>query len=512
MEAPRAKIFRALKCGGAIAVCIATILAAAYSHKIAGFGLPPPWEDESVFLWPALSFANNSTLYSENLNPERPVFFMLMGYSVILGSLFKILPFTLEIGRWISLVWLLGSTGLLAWMVRRFPLRGFVWLIIIWFALSRPFVVASNFVRPEAFCTLLVCLAMAIGNKRPWIALAVLGVTPLVHPNGVWFTLLGVGAIAIIQPNALGRMRRMDMLVLGCAGLSWMLMGMFALKHWDGFINDFGFSLHAYPEPLAQKATRLLLRPNVTPFFLICIGSTLFWRKRKPEIAWMGALGAALLFVPTIRIQMWYAIYTAVGQEIALFMLIVTIAEWDGHTSALRRGLAILAACAGLVFIYRDGALEGPRGYPHDMTWGWGMRTEDPTVPYWTKSDRAFLANELTPNLRADTATRVAFLPYSDTMFFPEPDIDGFTAYQPVFTTVKPDIVIYRESRYIPGWVRSYYTNILFGTVRDTPGTLIHQRNQTERWTLYVLGNSAVSSNISNTSSNTTMGSELPNP
>lgn len=483
---PHPGILRTIKWIAAIAGGIALIFAAAHAHQTAGFGLPPPWEDESVFLWPALSFAQSSTLFSAHINPDRPVFFMLMGYSAVLGTLFKTLTFSLEAGRWLSFTWMLGVAGLLAWMVRRIPLHTLAWGLIAWFALSQPFVVAGNFVRPEAFCALLVCLAMALGPRRPWIALAVLGITPLMHPNGVWFVLAGLFAMGLIQPGTMRHFRHMDVLALGCMGLAWMLMGWFVVNHWDGFIHDFGFSLHAYPEPLTNKASRLLLNPSVTPFFIICTGALFYWRKRRPEYSWMAVLAATLLWVPTVRVQMWYAIYSAIGQVIALCLAIAIIAEWKIKPLALLRALAIITAGVGIFLLYREGALEGPHGWPRDMTWGWGMKTENPAVPYWAETDQTALLHALAPHLNPGSAARVMFLPKSDTLFFPDPATAGFISYQGIFTSVLPDIVVYRESRYLPEWVRSYYTNILFNAVGDRPGIILFQRDQSERWTLYI--------------------------
>ncbi len=475
-------------------------------------GLPPPWEDEGFFLWPALSIAEANTLFTEHLNPEHPILFMLMGYSVVLGLLFKILPFSLEMGRWLSFAWMLTAGGLLAWMVRRLPLRSLAWGILAWAALSRPFVVAGNFVRPEAFCVLLVCVAMAIGPKRPWLALACLGFAPLMHPGGLFFVLAGIGAIVVIRPPNLWVFNRMAALAIGCLGVAWILMIIHVWRYLDFFIQDISYNLSAYPEPLANKVVRLLLDLNITPFFAICAGSLLYWRTRQPERAWMAALAAALFLPSASRTQMWYTIYTAVGQVVALCLLIAAIAEWKGEASSLRRALAIAAACVGLFLIYRDGALEGPRGYPRDMTWGWGMKTEDAAVPYLAETDSMTIIHALTPYLNPRQTIRVTFMPKSDALFFPNPATAGFVGYQPMTTSVPPDMVIYRESRYIPEWVRTYYTNILFKTASNRFGNMIYQRDQTERWTLYVLEKTEVPSKANEIPSNFPMGSEPSRP
>src|SRR4051812_31228006 len=67
-----------------------------FLHLKASFSFPIPWADEAAFYFPALCFMESNSLLSPHLNEARPLFWMPPAYSVFLGSLFKIIPPSLE--------------------------------------------------------------------------------------------------------------------------------------------------------------------------------------------------------------------------------------------------------------------------------------------------------------------------------------------------------------------------------------------------------------------------------
>ncbi|OQC55909.1 MAG: hypothetical protein BWX54_01661 [Verrucomicrobia bacterium ADurb.Bin018] len=461
---------------------IATVLiVACFAHYTAGFGLPIPWWDEGQFLWPAQSIALNNTLLTEHLNPDRPIFLMLMGYSIVMGIIFKILPFSLEVGRGLSLVWIILSALLLGFIARKWSIRWLIWILISLFTISRPFVVASNIVRPEAFCWLMVVIAMAVANVRPWLSLSVLFLMPLVHPNGVLFAAAGSVAAGLTWPHMKRLFHRSDCIWFFVVCVAWSIMALHAFFHLNFFITDISFSLFAYPEPIFNKIQRILLNPEQSPYFIVAVGLAWFWKTRSPNRCWMAVLSATLLAVPAIRIQMWYTVFSAAGSLVSLALLLLWVSEQTTISTKIRgMTIAFLFLLAGW-HLHRAGIMEGPRGYPHDMTWGWGMVTEKQDVPYITDQDRLAVAEKLLPLMSSNTPKRVKFSPEGDAFFFIEYAQNGLVGYQPVGGAPPADIVVFHDTRYIPNWAKNSTSNLFGGSFTSQQ---IHSRDTTETWTL----------------------------
>ena len=94
-----------------------------FSHHQLGFKYPMPWPDEGSFLWQAISFQENNTLFATELNPDRPVFWMPPGYMVWSGFLFKITGFSFVFARFLSSAYVFGALMCLGGIVSRFPGR-----------------------------------------------------------------------------------------------------------------------------------------------------------------------------------------------------------------------------------------------------------------------------------------------------------------------------------------------------------------------------------------------------
>ncbi|HOU60009.1 MAG TPA: hypothetical protein PLS59_11245 [Kiritimatiellia bacterium] len=461
---------------------IMTVLGVAYyAHSVAGFGLPIPWWDEGQFLWPAQSIARSNTLFTEHLNPNRPIFLMLMGYSIVLGFIFKILPLSLEVGRALSFAWIATSALLFGYIARKWSIRWLIWILISLFTISRPFVVASNIIRPEAFCWLMVVVAMAAANVRPWLSLAVLFLMPLVHPNGVLFAAAGSGAALLTWPHMKRLFHKSDWTWFALVCFVWAIMAIHAAFCWNDFLKDISSSLFAYPEPILNKFQRLLLNPEQSPYFFVAVGLAWFWKTRAPNRCWIAVLSATLLAVPAIRVQMWYAVYSAAGVLVSLSLLFLWISEQSVFSTAQRRIiLAFLFLLTGW-HLHRADTIAGPRGYPYDMTWGWGMVTETQDVPYITDQDRLLVAKTLLPLMSSNAPKRVHFYPEGDAFFFIEYSQNGLIGYQPVGGAPPADLVVFHETRYIPKWAKNSTSNLFGGAFTSQQ---IHSRDSTETWTL----------------------------
>ena len=99
-------------------------------NNLAGYTFPIPWADEGIFLWQSISIQENNTLIAPQLNPTRPLLLMPPGYMIFTGVLFKLIGFSLNAARNISLVLMIGVVIQIVLLTRKYSLK-FITLLFI---------------------------------------------------------------------------------------------------------------------------------------------------------------------------------------------------------------------------------------------------------------------------------------------------------------------------------------------------------------------------------------------
>jgi hypothetical protein len=157
-------------------------------HKAASLTLPVPWGDEAFFIWQARAFERWNSFIAPELDASRPLLLLPFVYETVLGTAFKMFGFSLELARHLSLIFVLAGFGFLALAVRRLSAPVTSLVLVGAFLFNGHFVAMANNARMEALLFAFVCAAiLLIQQGRSWMAIAVLSMSPMVHPNGVFF-------------------------------------------------------------------------------------------------------------------------------------------------------------------------------------------------------------------------------------------------------------------------------------------------------------------------------------
>lgn len=453
-----------------------------HAHRAADLTLPPPWNDESWSLYPARNIALYGRLHAPELNADKVIFCYPI-QDALLGVTWSWHEGDLRKTR--DAAWGFTALAFLITALRLGRARGGLLGVVVLgaFFLSAPMVVAGNMTRPEAPMLLLFALAMVLSSQnRLYMALAVAAVAAALHPAGV----IGLGLFAVGCVGALVVNRRFptraDLAVWSIPVVVWAYYLQLIVRHW----TDYSEYLHAtYSEPMTQSAGSVLtsawLLIVVAPSVLLVVVA--WFAKREWTLSAVALVGLAL--IPAIRTQMWYECYKAwsIGLVCAMGVpLVADFLERRLRMPVIAAQLVPIAACVPLLlFAYRHGWLEGPRGYPRDMTWGWGMVAADPAVPYFTTEDEA----QISSALRAETDGSDGLLmvrPDADALLF-RSGFDPLRVYQPVRASVSPDWVLFHRSRYIPAWVRDAHLAGITNGYRHV--AVLHARDDTEEWSLW---------------------------
>lgn len=479
------------------ALVVAILGISAWVHALAGFTLPFPWNDESMTLFPARNMAEHQRLFSPEMNPEK-VIFCYPVQDALLGVMTMALGPGLGWARHLSWVWTALSLVLLALWLRRAPGRFVLLGVAGWFYVSAPLVVAGNIVRPEAMMlAIFAALLVAAKAGRPWMVGACGVLAASLHPAGA----IGAGFASLGAAWMILRTRprpdRYDLAVLALAALAAGYFAQVVVRHWADIREWF---LATSSEPMTQDAASILSSPWLVLFLGLHVVFLAWaaWRDRSMVIPVL--LGCGVALIPAIRTQMWYDSYRAWTVLLTVLngacLIGRGLVRIDRPSHTLLRAVMhhVVAAAAALPLLwnaYGHGWLEGPRGYPRELQWGWGMRMGDPDVPYYREQDREALEAALRGRI-GDTAYRLSMLSEADSILMWR-GLGRHLFYQQVRTPVEPDLVIIHDSRYKPDWVRDIHRSRTEASHRFAG--VLHERDDTERWTLWVKPHVTVSAN-----------------
>jgi hypothetical protein len=463
------------------------ILAAAagylWLHEVADWTFPIPWPDEASFLWPAIAVERTNSLFAPQLNPDRDVLWMPPGYMVVSGLLFKIGGFSLSFARILSCAYLLLSFFLLLRLTGGLRLGPLWSLLCAAFLLSRQWIFAGNVARMEALVVLLTLSGFRLlAQRRFAFGTLLVGLTPLVHPNGFFFAAGATGLVVVERLRHRLQDRLHAGLLVGAAVFAgcWLAYLLYLAGHWADFRHDMQFQAgFKYAEGLLTLISHRMSRPAyIVALALSLAGLASAYRRdeRLLPLAWLGIAGALLTLVAQ---GFNYTLYDS------LFFLGAAVLGGEVFYSFVeRRPAAVLALVLALLGSYLAGYVESPVGYPHRM------RLHDleiaPQVPYITDEEQGRVRGLLETLAAGPSSTTVRFYPSGDELLFADLDGEKLRMITPVFHSGEADVHILHRSRHIPV-ILDYFTNVQLReqgfTDADISGFhLLSERDGTEQW------------------------------
>lgn len=476
-----------------LAILVTSIAISLKVHLLADLRLPPPWPDESAYLWQAINIAQHNTMFAPQLNPQRIIMWTVPGYQIFMGMVFKLAPFSLQAARAVSWVLTLISYLGLLWLFRRHFARTLVLMAASLFYLGAAFTVLGNTARMEPLLLLLAIAGfVSLDAGRPYRALALLLLCPLVHPNGAIFLVAG---LAYILGKRLYRSPapRSDRVLVALGLLAVAAYGVFAILHWQALLSDVGSQFSDKAKNYSMLVT--LLKPGVLSSVVLVISVSalhvLLLRKVQPLVV----LSLALLLPQLVADELFYGVYTNIAYltalPLAMDVLAHIIRRWKPrHQVVLGSALSILLAVALLAVARHINFVESPIGYPHHVTFA-GMRLSV-RQSYLTPEDKAVVLQAVQTQLAGSVGRRVQFYPAADgLLFWPEQGRD-FLPYQPIDSDVPPDAVVLHMSWYFPDWWQMpswsplagwwYTAQDLMAEFQISNADIVRQRDQTEIW------------------------------
>lgn len=470
-------------------IVVLVIVLAVERHVSAGYALPVPWPDESSFLWQSVAFANHATLLAPELNPAREVMWMPPGYMITMGLVFKLAGTSLSAARTFSLIAVLASFVLFAAVMfrRPFPIVAVVLLGAAF--LTFPVVAIANTARMDALLLLFAALSLWLFHReQPAGALAIIVLSPLVHPNGLVLALVAVAHLLVSGQWRGVRMRWQTGALAAIVLIAWGAYAWHVSDHWTAFRSDMGFQFLLK----SAKQLPLLVEPNLTIFVLFLAAAVYAFftdRTSSPVLWFAGGLWA----VYGVGLQAWYECYYMIALALMLATIIPSIARLAttglAHMRSRYARMAIIAALLVVLVYATSRTLQYQHvALPFNANRWYGMRVGEADVPYITPTDRERVQAYLDSLQQSATPVNVQFFPEADAFLYHDVERGAVRVCQGTFYDFEPGIFVVHVSRYIPSW----WTNDFFGKLkamgidRHDPTCLLRARDSSESFHAFV--------------------------
>lgn len=425
-------------------------------RKVHELTYPVPWPDEGSFLWPALAFRDRFSLFSPELFPSREVFWMPPGFMVLEGTVFKFWTFSLGRARMLSALFLLGSLGCVAAMLKTSRARIGHALIFGVFLFSPIFQLAGNTARMECLVLFVVGAGFALMHAKRWAGFGVLALAPLVHPIGVLF--LAAGALYWFAGVRKERIfHGIDKAALGAAALCWVAYAVHLIPNFRWFYEDMSGQLkfkHFVSEANGGVVGRI--GESIVLFSSVVIGACVpVARQFGARVGALATLAAASLLACALTEGWLYDIYPAFGALLTSLLLLecgaAYVARKAGRFGGVRSVVTLGALAAVILFVDAKGVVLNPfllRSVQSSTAQAW---TLDPS--YLSEREHGEVADYLRSIGAEGGKTTVQFLPDADALLFEDVRSASLGFTQQTFYVTKPDVFILHRSPWFPPFI-----------------------------------------------------------
>jgi hypothetical protein len=444
---------------------------------------PVPWPDEGSFLWQALAFRDGLSLFAPELHPGRDVLWMPPGYMVLEGTIFMIVPFSLTAARVLSAMFLCGAFACLAGVVRSFRSALGLPLLFAVFLFSPILLVVGNVARMESLVLLLSMAGFLLLSKHKPVGLAVLALSPLVHPNGLFACVGGLVYFAGTYRSRRPTPRR-ELLVFAFVALAWAAYAVYVGRHFPAFVEDMRNQLR-FKEFISAEdggaVARVQMPLLIVPVVLL---SASVWLSRRLGTK-IGALSvlAGVFFVESVLASGWlyeaYVVFALLLATIVVVETALTVVEsWTPLPSARLFALASLSVLAAFVGRLAVNTPFASRSLVRTTA---NHSKLEPT--YFTPGDYLAVASVLKGLEHELGAVTVQFIPDGEALLFEKLKSRTLKFAQQTFYPARFNVVIVHESRWSPPIAHGLELMHVLSMHAGTPETTAFRvRDETERF------------------------------
>lgn len=467
-------------------VLIAVLVAYIVVNRQADNSYPTPWPDEAHFLWQAHSVAEDNTLFSSELNTDRTIMWQPPGYAIFVGLLFKVFGSSLDVARMISLLLMIAAFLVLISLLTHYGNRWPILFISSLFFLNARFVACGNVARMEALLLLLVFTGfLLIQRGRSLSGLALLAISPIVHFNGFYFCLFGLGLV-IFRGELFTFLRpftREKITALVIVGTVWLAYVVLIAGNWESFILDMEFQLLRK----ARNTTWYLLFGNeALLLYLFILAGSIYAYKVKLRATELLFLATPALIIYPMGHELWYEVIDHLANlVVTVFFLHVWFHIIPIEGSILQRCKQFSLWVALMILLigwnYRSDRIENMLDYKASFDFTTlGLKGG---TAYLTDADQTVLSGILDSLASESGDLLVEFQPHADGFYFLDLAQKNVKFSCPVFQRRKPDLLVVHFSRHLPSWWR-FGDNALtrMGKTRHSTQHILYQRDSTELW------------------------------
>ncbi len=464
-----------------------------YLHKQAGYTMPPPWPDETHFLYQSAAVAEHNSLFSPELNPNRDIMWQPPGYFLMVGGVFKLFGISLQVARYFSLFCIIAAFGVFCFLCRALWLPWPAYVLGALFWVNSQFVACGNIARMEAPLILTGLLGTyLVVIRRPIWGVAVLAAGLLLHFNSLFFAASAIATVLLIRQyrdRSEWQSNRAGWIAVGICVALWLAYAVYVAKNWDGFVSDMGFQFHRKG---LRNWVEEFISPNSLRFLVFLLPGAVWAVMRERTLLALVFTALSLWALYITGGEMWYRIFYVIA---VLFAVIVTataaqrlMREWGFLKSGWKQAVWVVLAAMfviwpNLKFRNIDPLWEYPRSLSF---YNMGPQLD---IPYNEPADKAAVLSAVRQML-GDSVHYMEFNPTADAFMFTELRSDKLSFSIPLFCERRPDFLLYHDSPTLPPMFHGFWDHGLSSRGIDSiarPEYLIHENSTGEKWYAKVL-------------------------
>jgi len=349
--------------------------------------------------------------------------------------------------------------------------------------------VTGNIARMEGLLIFLITAGfLLIQKQRSCLGLGLILLSPLVHPNGLYFCASAAVYFGFSRKHRLNirNFSLSDRLCLLLVLVLWIIYGLYVMIHWHAFLSDMSYQFNL--KGARNIMGTLLIRNNLFAVLLVLI-CIIFYLKTKTPVIYLLTIGIPAWFIYRIGREMWYEVYDCI------FYLLVSVILYHVvygilqelvflKKQVLLQQIIIVIVISGLLLcVYHTGMIENPLGIKYNRSW-WGMGFPG-EIPLIAKTDLEKIRDFLNSLHNGGRLVRIQYYPRAEALFFHDLDGKKIRFWDPVKPHhVQPDIFMFHMSRHLPKWWKNRNINELHRAgIKPTDITnVFHKRNNSEIW------------------------------
>lgn len=288
-----------------------------------GFNFPIPWDDEPSFIFQAIAFAENNSLFTNILSDSKTIMWMQPGYILLHGLIYKLFGYSFELSRMISWVFYIMSIILFYNLIRKSSNYFLSYFALLIFLLPSGLAI-GNVARMDVMILFLYLLSIQFLIEKKYILLISMIIIGLLTHFNTIYLLIALSIIFIydyFENNKIATFlyaSKTSYVILFLSIILLVLYLVFIYLNFSDYQSDMAYQF-------ARKLDRIPFYLNYKNILIIISMSIIiifFFIKKNRVFLILTSTGLSLFILFVNGQEMWYSFFLLISVSLFFVTLI----------------------------------------------------------------------------------------------------------------------------------------------------------------------------------------------